>query len=476
MRLENNGFYIRAQLGAKMKKRIMPYLLGGLLTGNILAPGISSAADTSSATMNITDLAGSSTGHGLFFDGVAREQAGVPKKIADYIWGMQDLLTTYRSELHTIPELGHVEFETHAYVMGKLQEMGYKPRKIGKSTGIMLDIPGEDSSFTIGVRADFDALPITEVNDGRSYRSTKDGFMHACGHDVHASILLGIAKAYADGLVKPPANMRLIFQPAEELGTGAKELIDAGVLNGVDIILGLHSDPTREWGRVGLTPTTWSAFATGFTFEITGKPAHGGAAVHEGKDAILAGAYLLNQLQSIVSRDIAAADAGVVSVGVFNAGNVGNQVADKAVLAGTTRAQDGKIHELIKKRMKDIARGTEIAMDMPIKFEFLEMPGVVNNPALFEQARKTSILLLGEENVDVYTRSNMGAEDFAYYTEKIPGFYYWLGIANNEKGINAGLHTPGFDIDERALVVGLALQLANIKAIADYKKSGGTFK
>jgi len=416
------------------------------------------------------------TGHGVLFDGTAQKQAGVPKEIADYIWGMQKQLTTYRSNLHKIPELGHKEVDTHAYLMKTLQEIGYKPQKVGKSTGIMVDIPGADTSFRIGVRADFDGLPITEVNDGRAYRSTKKGQMHACGHDVHASILLGVAKAYADGKVKPPANLRLIFQPAEETGTGAKELVEAGVLNGVDIIIGLHSDPTREWGRVGLTSKSWSAYATGFTFEVTGKAAHGGMEVEKGKDAVVTASYIVTQLQTIVSRNVAAADAGVISVGLFRAGTVMNQIAHKAVLSGTTRAETAEIHELLKKRMAEIAKGTEIAMGMPVKLEiFAEAPGVINNQVMFEKVRDTSIKVLGEKNVDVYSRPNMGGEDFSYYTAKIPGFYYWLGVANNEKGINAGLHTPKFDIDERALVVGVALQLANVKALHEYKKSGGKF-
>lgn len=415
-------------------------------------------------------------GHGILFDGKAREQSGVPKEIADYIWGMQKQLMTYRSDLHKIPELGHKEVDTHAYLMKTLKGMGYNPQKVGKSTGIMVDIDGADKSFRIGVRADFDALPITEVNDGRPYRSTKEGQMHACGHDAHASILLGVAKAYADGKVKPPSNLRLIFQPAEETGTGAKELVEAGVLNGVDVIIGLHSDPTREWGRVGLTEKYYSAYATGFTFEVTGKAAHGGIAPEQGKDAIVTASYLVTQLQTIVSRNVAAADAGTVSVGVFKGGNVMNQIADKAVLSGTTRAENKEIHAFLQQRMGEIARGAEVAMGMPVKFEVIaEAPGVINNAAMFKLAHDTGIKVLGEKNVDVYTRPNMGGEDFAYYTEKIPGFYYWLGIANNEKKINAGLHTPEFDIDERALVVGTALQLANIKAIAEYKKSGGKF-
>ena len=415
-------------------------------------------------------------GHGILFDGNARKQAGVPEEIAEYIWVMQEQLSSWRHDLHKIPELGHKESETHAYLMKALTGMGYKPERIGPSTGIIVDIPGADKSSTIGVRADFDALPITEVNDGRAYRSTKEGFMHACGHDNHTTIVLGVAKAYRDGKAKPPCNIRLIFQPAEETGTGAAELIKAGVLKGVDVIIGLHSDPTREWGTVGLTETSWSAFGTAFSFEIEGKAAHGGMAVQEGKDAIVAAAYLVTQLQSIVSRNVAAAEAGVVSVGTLNAGKVMNQIADKALLQGTTRAESKEIHELLKKRMAEIAKGTELAMGMPVKFEILaEAPGVLNNKGMFNAVRDTCVKVLGEKNVDVYTRPNMGGEDFAFYSLEIPAFYFWLGVANNEKGINSGLHTPEFDIDERALVVGVALQLANVKALYEHKRSGGEF-
>jgi len=432
------------------------------------------AVIVSAEEMNRMQLTGN--GHGILFDGNARKQAGVPDEIADYIWGMQEQLSSWRHDLHKIPEIGHKESETHAYLMKALTGMGYNPKKIGLSTGIIVDLPGADKSFTIGVRADFDALPITEVNDGRAYRSTKEGFMHACGHDNHTTIVLGVAKAYSDGKVKPPCNIRLIFQPAEELGTGAAELIKAGVLKGVDIIIGLHSDPTREWGTVGLTEKTWSAFGTIFPLEITGKAAHGGVAVQDGKDAIVAASYLVTQLQTIVSRNVAAADAGVVSVGTLNAGKVLNQIADKAVLQGTTRAESKEIHELIKKRMAEIAKGTELAMGMAVKLEFpVEAPGTINNKAMFGVARDAFVKVLGEKNVDVYTRPGMGGEDFAFYSLEIPAFYYWLGIANNEKGINSGLHTPKFDIDERALPVGVALQLANVKALYEYHKSGGRF-
>ena len=257
-------------------RRFSRLIIGAIVVGGALATGSAVAAEE----MNRMTLTGS--GHGILMDDKAREAAGVPKEIADYIWGMQEQLSTWRRDLHKIPELGMKETNTHAYLVKVLEEMGYKPQKIGTAgTGIIVDIPGEDTSFRIGVRGDIDGLPITEV-DGREYGSTIKGQMHACGHDNHTTVVLGVAKAYADGKFKPPANLRLIFQPAEEVGLGALDLIKHGVLEGVDVIIGLHSDPTREWGRIGLTDGTWSSFATGFTFEITGKAAHAGVAHHEG--------------------------------------------------------------------------------------------------------------------------------------------------------------------------------------------------
>jgi amidohydrolase len=425
---------------------------------------------------NMMLLKDAGEGHGLLFSGEARKQAGVPEDIAQYIWDMQGQLSTWRQSLHKIPELGHKEKETHDYLIKALTEMGYKPKPIGPSTGIILDIPGADTSFTVGVRGDFDALPIAEADDGREYRSTKEGFSHACGHDAHTTILLGIAKAYADGKAEPPCNVRLIFQPAEEPGSGAVEMIEAGALEGVDIITGLHSFPQLEWGTVELTSNVWSAFATYFQIEITGKASHGGAFVHEGKDAIVTAAYLINALQSIASRNVAAADAGVVSIGTIQGGNSPNQVADKVVMVGTTRAESQAIHDMLKKRIIEIIDGASMTMDMPIKIDWIvDGPGTVNNKAMFEVARETSTRILGEKNVFVQTKPMMGGEDFSYYTQVIPGFFFSLGVGNIEKGITAGLHTPEFDIDERALVVGTALQLSNVKALYEYHKSGGKF-
>jgi len=259
-------------------RRAFGTLLGAIIIGSVFATGDAVATEKANR-MDLTEK-----GHGLLYSGEARAKANVPDEIADYIWGLQDMLQTTREDLHKIPELGFETPKTVAYLTETLKKMGFEAKPVGDSGGLMVDIPGEDTSFTIGVRGDFDGLPFSEVDDGRPYRSTIDGQMHACGHDAHATVVLGIAQAVADGKFNPPANLRLILQPAEEIGQGAQKMVDAGVLKGVDVILGLHSDPTREWGRVGLATKNFSAFATGFTIEIDGLAAHAGMAPNEGKE------------------------------------------------------------------------------------------------------------------------------------------------------------------------------------------------
>lgn len=416
------------------------------------------------------------TGHGILFDGKVREQAGVPEGVVQALWDMQEELTKWRRDFHRHPEVGYKEVKTHAYIMKVLSEMKFEPKSFGPTTGIVLDVPGRDKSLTIGIRADIDGLPITEIDDGREYRSEIEGYFHGCGHDAHMAIALGLAKALADGVFEAPVNLRFFFQPAEELGTGAQEMIDAGVLDGVDIVIGLHVDPTREWGRAGLIDGTFSAFANAFSVEVTGLASHGGMSPELGRDAIVGAAYLITQLQTVVARNVAPPDAATISVGMLNAGTVLNQIADKAVLMGTMRAQDAEIYETVKERMTEVVEGTSKSMDMPMKMELLiEMPGVVNNPEMFKVILPGMQAVLGPDNVDVYTAANMAGEDFAAISLLRPSFFFWLGIANEEKGINHTLHHPAFDIDERALVVGVAVQIQNIVKLAEHHAAGGKF-
>ena len=444
-------------------------VLGAMLVGT--APlSVFAASDADSASQMMV----SKRGHGVLFDGDARKQANIP--VAESIWNMQGQLTEWRRHLHMNPELSDQEVNTQSFLIETLTGMGLNPQPFGPSTGVIVDVPGADKSLTIGVRADIDALPFTEVDDGREYRSMNEGVMHACGHDAHTTVALGLAKTISDDVFEPPVNLRFIFQPAEEIGKGAQDLVDAGVLEGVDVVIGLHSDPTREWGRVGLTAGTFSAYANGFVIEVEGLASHGGMSPEKGLDAIMAASYVVTQLQSIVARNVAPPDASTISVGTFKAGNAPNQIADKAVLSGTMRAQDKKLYDFIKQRMIEVVEGASTSFGMPIKIEFpVEMAGTENNENMFNVFKGAAELVIGAENVDVYTAANMAGEDFAAYSQVRPAFFYWLGIANNEKNINSTLHTVDFDIDERALPVGVALQMAQIIRLANYHASGGEF-
>ena len=456
----------------RMTRAAPPHLLAIALLASVASNGAAAEdADAASALMV------SGRGHGLLFDGEARKQASVPDAIAESIWKMQPQLSEWRRHLHMHPEISDEEVETSKFLVKTLTDMGFKPKPFGPSTGVIVDVEGADTSLTIGVRADIDALPFTEVDDGREYRSMNDGAMHACGHDAHTTVVLGVAKAIADGLFTPPANLRLIFQPAEEIGKGAQGMIDAGVLKGVDVIVGLHSDPTREWGRVGITASTFSAYANGFVIEVDGLASHGGMSPEKGLDAIMASSFVVAQMQTIVSRNVAPPDASTITVGTFKAGNAPNQVADKAVLSGTMRAQDGELYAHVRQRMVEVVEGASKSFGMPMKIDFpVELPGTENNETMFKLFNEAAESVLGPENVDVYKAANMAGEDFAAYSQVRPAFFYWLGIANNEKGINKTLHTIDFDIDERALPVGVALQLAQIKKLAEYHAGGGKFE
>ena len=459
-----------------MSKTSLPAIIAAVTAASILILFTVNPGWIGSASAHESHSMISGRGHGVLFDGEVREQAGVPEGVVQSLWEMQDQLTKWRRDIHRHPEIGHKEEKTHKYILEALSSMDYKPKPFGDTTGIILDVPGKDKTFTIGIRADIDGLPITEADDGREYRSEIEGQCHACGHDAHTTIVLGVAKALADGVFEAPANLRLIFQPAEELGTGAQSMIDAGVLEGVDVVIGLHCDPTREWGRIGMTDGSFSAYANGFSIEVTGRAAHGGMSPEKGRDAIVGAAHVVTQLQSIVSRNVAPPDASTITVGTFNGGSVANQVADKAVLTGTMRAQNGEIYETVKERMTEVVEGASKSMDMPMKIEFpVELPGTINNPAMFKALLPGAQTVVGEENVDVYNAANMAGEDFAAYSQQRPSFFFWLGIANKEKGITHTLHTPEFDIDERALVVGVALQIQNVLKLAEHHAQGKKF-
>lgn len=371
-----------------------------------------------------------------------------------------------RRELHKIPELDFELPKTVAYVTSLLDEMGltYKTG-VGKS-GIVVDIEGKNKDITIALRADMDALPILECGN-KEYSSTISGHMHACGHDVHTAILLGVAKTISENRDSLPCNVRLLFQPAEETTGGALPMIEDGCLEGVDAIFGLHVDPTIECGVVGIKYGAYCASSTDVIIEVEGKSCHG-AYPSQGIDAIVATCGIVTNLQSVISRNIDSRDSAVLSFGKIIGGEKENIVAQNVRVSGTLRTLSPEIKNKVKERVKEMVEFTAKGYGATGKVTYRDSyTTLINHDEYIDIVKENGKELLGDSGIYVKTLANMGVEDFAYFVEKVPGAFFNLGVGNKKKGITAPLHNDKFDIDEDSLKIGVALQIFNILSAYD---------
>lgn len=371
-----------------------------------------------------------------------------------------------RRELHKIPELDFELPKTVAYVTSLLDEMGltYKTG-VGKS-GIVVDIEGKNKNITIALRADMDALPILECGN-KEYSSTISGHMHACGHDVHTAILLGVAKTISENRDSLPCNVRLLFQPAEETTGGALPMIEDGCLEGVDAIFGLHVDPTIECGVVGIKYGAYCASSTDVIIEVEGKSCHG-AYPSQGIDAIVATCGIVTNLQSVISRNIDSRDSAVLSFGKIIGGEKENIVAQNVRVSGTLRTLSPEIKNKVKERVKEMVEFTAKGYGATGKVTYRDSyTALINHDEYIDIVKENGKELLGDSGIYVKTLANMGVEDFAYFVEKVPGAFFNLGVGNKKKGITAPLHNDKFDIDEDSLKIGVALQIFNILSAYD---------
>lgn len=371
-----------------------------------------------------------------------------------------------RRELHKIPELDFELPKTVAYVTSLLDEMGltYKTG-VGKS-GIVVDIEGKNKDITIALRADMDALPILECGN-KEYSSTISGHMHACGHDVHTAILLGVAKTISENRDSLPCNVRLLFQPAEETTGGALPMIEDGCLEGVDTIFGLHVDPTIECGVIGIKYGAYCASSTDVIIEVEGKSCHG-AYPSQGIDAIVATCGIVTNLQSVISRNIDSRDSAVLSFGKIIGGEKENIVAQNVRVSGTLRTLSPEIKNKVKERVKEMVEFTAKGYGATGKVTYRDSyTALINHDEYIDIVKENGKELLSDSGIYVKTLANMGVEDFAYFVEKVPGAFFNLGVGNKKKGITAPLHNDKFDIDEDSLKIGVALQIFNILSAYD---------
>lgn len=357
-----------------------------------------------------------------------------------------------RRHLHKFPELSFMETGTMDFIEKELKEMGLSPVRVNDS-GIFADITGNVKGKTIAVRADMDALPVKEES-GKEYRSENEGVMHACGHDSHVAMLLGLAKLILKRKNELNGTVRLLFQQAEEQPPGgAVGFIRNGVLKNVDYVLGQHIYSTFESGKAAIHYREAMANADEFKIKIHGKGGHG-SEPEATVDALVVAANFITAAQTIVSRNIGSQEPAVVSFGTLNSGYRYNIIAPHAEMTGTVRTFSSEVQDRIIQRLEAVLSGICEAFGATYEYEYEKgYPVVVNDEKVAKIIEDSAAEVLGDENV-LKPDPIAGGEDFAYYLNEVPGAFYFLGTKNKEKGITGPQHSPTFDIDEPVMKYG----------------------
>lgn len=368
-----------------------------------------------------------------------------------------DEIIEIRRDIHMHPELGMEEVRTSGIVKAELEKLGFEVEDNIGNMGVVGLLRGKKEGKTILLRADMDALPIEEQT-GLPFQSINTGKMHACGHDIHTSILLGTAKVLAELKDEFNGNIKFTFQPAEEANPtgGARYMIEDGVLENpkVDAAMALHI-----WGlplgKVALRTSTMMAQSDRIFITVKGKASHA-SQPHNGVDAIVAAGQILTALQTVISRNIDPMESAVITIGTIHGGNRYNVLCDKVVMEGTVRTFNPAVADLMPEKIKTVSENVAKALGCECDFEYV--PGykmTVNNEALALKAIKSFQDILGDENVIIPEHPASGSEDFSEFTMRVPSVFYWLGI---ESDLNEGcttLHNPNLIVDERSIPIGI---------------------
>ncbi|MEA4988158.1 MAG: M20 family metallopeptidase [Anaerovorax sp.] len=377
-------------------------------------------------------------------------------------------LVEMRRYFHKYPELSGKEYQTMDKICKHLDEWGIQYEKGVADTGAVATIKGALPGKTIGIRGDMDALPIQEKNTA-SYCSQNRGVMHACGHDAHTSILLGVAKVLKAMEGELKGNVKFFFQPAEETTGGAERMIQAGCLEDpyVDYVLGLHVEPKYKVGEVGIKYGKMYASSDMLTIKVYGKAAHG-AHPEKAIDAIIVAANILNALQTVVSRNINPTNAAVCTFGTIHGGKVRNQIADYVQIEGIMRTLDLETRILVRERVRKICEKVADSMgaraELVIEESYLPL---INTDEVVDVVCQNARCILGMKNVVIEESPDLGTEDFSYFAAERKSCYFRLGCTNKKNESVADLHNPAFDIDEGCLVIGVKLQVQNILSLLE---------
>jgi len=368
-------------------------------------------------------------------------------------------LVDLRRWFHRFPEPAYQEVKTSAKICDVLETFKVPYQSGVGKTGILARLRAKHPGSVVAFRADMDALPLEEANDV-SYKSRHKGLMHACGHDGHMTIALGVIKWLIenDWQQTGSGEILFIFQPAEEGGAGAKAMLETGLFDSepIEAVFAGHMHPENPTGDIGIAPEISNAAADTVYIRIKGKGGHG-AHPHQCKDPIVVGAHIVTQLQTLISRDLPPLESAVLTIGRFHAGTAHNIIPEEAFLEGTLRTLRPDIRKQIIERLEGLVKGVAMSYGVAININIIEgYPVLINNSKLAEHTKKCGIDVLGKDHVHT-DLPRMGSEDFAYFCNKWPGVMVGLGCHDPQKGLQHGLHSCHFDIDERVLDVGTRL-------------------
>ncbi|HZV53617.1 MAG TPA: M20 aminoacylase family protein [Rhodocyclaceae bacterium] len=378
-------------------------------------------------------------------------------------------IAALRRDLHAHPELAFDEKRTSDAVASHLEQLGIEVHRGLAGTGVVARIKAGTGTRSIGLRADMDALPLTELNTF-PHRSKHEGRMHACGHDGHTAMLLGAAEVLVQRAKRGTfdGTVHFIFQPAEEHEGGGRVMVEEGLFERfpMDMVFGLHNWPGLPVGSFAIIDGPVMAGADRFEISITGRGGHA-AMPHQATDTVLAGAALVQSLQSLVSRGIDPQEAAVVSVTRFQAGFADNVLPETAVLGGTVRTFRPELQDALEAGMRRICHGIELAHGVEVALQYHRgYPPTINDADAASLCREVARQVAGGESALVGAKPSMGAEDFAYLSQVVPGCYVWLGNGPGEGGCM--LHSPHYDFNDAIIPTGIRYWVAVAeRALAD---------
>jgi amidohydrolase len=380
-------------------------------------------------------------------------------RIAALVEDLLPSITSLRHDLHACPEVGYEEHETSRRVLSELEKIpGLHIRSGVAKTGIVATLNADRPGRCVALRADLDALLITEAT-GLPYASRNPGRMHACGHDGHMSCLVGAAAVLSRLAPDLPGKVKFIFQPAEEGGGGGAAMCDAGVLDDprVDAVFALHGWPDVDLGCVELSPGPTMASTDRWELTVHGVGAHA-AFPHRGVDPIVVASHIVTALQTIVSRTIDPLDSAVVTVAKFHAGTAANIIPENAELEGTMRALNPEVRSKVRARIEEIATRTAAAFGATAEITFGRgYPVTMNDAACARLVADTAADVLGADRVSTQARPSMGAEDFSFFAERVPATYWRLGVGQGPIDQRPMLHQPTYNFPDAALQTGIRM-------------------